>query len=390
MKWNKVSRLKLQDIDAHAEQSIVHYDWLNAVIPIDSTDYPSIEDCVQHMLVDLGFDNDLQPVPNKKGLFTYDKSSSLFEGSVIVAYPTDLSHVTMGSTNNSSTIVIQASGRGLESMGAMLENYGRSIDYYFENVRNKRGWFSRMDIALDLFNFSDEYSPYNAYELSANGQLVTHSRTVRWMHEFPSTGMMQSNGRYSTDKEGTTFYIGKNPNQLRIYNKKAERKSKVGLLFNVDSWYRWEFELNGDRSKDFMIDVERYGLVDAYRAWLRHHRFTKLDDSNRSRRSNLPWYDRLVNELDYTCTSLAVKPTFKAAERWFGNQVAPTFATLFMVRRNKYIQNGLSDEDAEALAWKTIKRDYIDAAISDERVDLSRLEAFEAEHIRKIQSEDDE
>lgn len=391
MTWNKVNRLEAKNIDAHKEQAIIHYDWLTAVMFIEATpvQFPSINDYIMRVLDELGFDKNLHPVENKQGINHYDKSATLFDGHVIIGYPADLDSATPESRDTSSTITIQISGRGLSSMGAMYENRGLDIDYFFNTVTAKNGWFSRIDVALDLFNYSDEYSPYNAYELTANGQLVSHSRRVRWMQEFSSKGMIQNDSKYSTSKEGTTFYIGRNPNQLRIYNKKAERASKVGLLFDVDSWYRWEFQVNGSHAEAFTEDIMKLGLEDAYRAWMRHHRFVKLDDSNRSRCSNLEWYNNLVNHIDYTKTSLAVKPTFQSSKNWLDNQVAPTLATIFMVKQRAYMRNGLSDEDARVLAWKDIKRDYVDTAIADERVDISRLEAYDAEHLKEVEVYDD-
>lgn len=392
MTWHKVNRLEAKNIDAHKEQAIIHYDWLTAVMPIDATpmQYPSIEDYILYALQQLGFDSNLHPVENTKGINHYEKSATLFDGNVVIGYPADLNDVSPSSKDTASTITIQISGRGLSSMGSMYENRGLDIDYFFHTVIAKNGWFSRIDVALDLFNYSKDYSPYNAYELTANGQLVSRSRRVRWMQEFSSKGMIHNDSKYSTSKEGTTFYIGRNPNQLRIYNKKAERASKVGLLFDVDAWYRWEFQANGKHAEALTADIMRLGLEDAYRAWMRHHRFVKLDDSNRSRCSNLEWYNELVNHIDYTKTSLAVKPTFQASEKWIDNQVAPTLATLFMVKQRAYIRNGLSSEDAKALAWNAIKRDYVDTAIEDERVDMSRLEAYDAEHIKDIYDDFDD
>lgn len=384
--------LKVTDIDPHKELSVLHYDWLTAVLPLDVADYnqsmyQSIKAYIYSLMLDIGFLPDVQPRPLHHGIYRYDDSSQMFDGTVILGYPNALKDAPFFNKNtdkaeydHTNTVMIQISGRGLDSMRQMLSRSGHDLSYFVDKVLEYKGWFSRVDIALDLYNFPDDYSPMNAYEQAYNGLLVTHSRTVRWMHSFSSRGAIHSNKRYSTHSEGTTFYIGKTPNQLRIYNKKAERDAKVGKRFNVDSWYRWEFELNNQPAKDFITDVLQYGLVDAYKSRLRMHRFINDDDSNRSRCSNQAWYDVMINNLEYTLTPVSHHPTYESTVKWFRRQVSGPMASLYAVQVQKFIENGLSQEDAELMALKTFKSDYIDAAIHDERVDWNRVTDFFVEH----------
>lgn len=388
--------IKPSEVDPHQEQSNIHYDWITAVLPLSLEEYyqsmyDSIPAYISGILLDLGFLPEVQPKPLKHGVYTYDSSAQLFDGTVILGYPDELDQKPLFTSkikediddidkDSKDTLMIQISGRGLDSMNQMLATQGYDINLFIDKVYEHNGWFSRIDAALDLYNFPDEYSPLNAYEQAFDGLLVSKSRRVRWMHEFASSGAIEDASRYSTAEEGTTLYIGRNPNQLRIYNKKAERDSKVGKRFNIESWYRWEFQLNGHHAMDFMHDVRSYGLEDAYRARLKMHRFIKADDSNRSRCSNQAWYDRLVNDLTYTITSVSVKPSFERTVTWFKRQVRGPLAMLYETHVNKYIQNGLSASDAELMALKQLKSDFIDTAIFDNKVDWDRITDYLVEH----------
>lgn len=157
---------------------------------------------------------------------------------------------------------------------------------------------------------------------------------------------------------------------MRVYNKLAERADKVNLLYQVKSWVRWEYQLNGVQAMAFMDALRErdYDLVQTWIDWLvSNYRFIERvgHQAKRSRYPNATWYDDLIKTAKekIIVRSERQKPTFERSEKWIKKQVMPTLATIYFARYNKYIQNGVSEADAERLALEKIKQDIEDELV---------------------------
>lgn len=361
-------------IDRHEPAQFIKYDWITAVIPIQDADVTiGLEDTVLQKLSALGLHGiELERLKNGLGKYHYADGWAMCDASIMIGarYNPDAN-----SDDEDNEMMIQASGRGVEAIYNIIIQYGLDIDDYIEAVIAQNGTFSRLDIAVDLFNYDYHFSPYHCDIEAQKGNLVTRSRTVKTVHSYPSSGINWETDHASSEFEGFTFYVGKNPKQLRVYNKKAERLAKVDKLFNVESWYRWEFQLNGAHAEAFMSDVQYHGLPDTWKAWMQGYRFIERLDHNRSRCPNQTWFDALVNDLEYTHASTHKVISFERSKKWIDKQVSGTAKALFLLREQQYLDNGLEYEDAHKMAIKQWMHDMLDGT-EDDDIDRARLMLF--------------
>lgn len=110
---------------------------------------------------------------------------------------------------------------GLDSEG------GQWVLQLIAKLQNKH--FSRCDIAFDIFN-EPTAQDYQVYRFGTGKQII-----------MGPDGKMQ-----------TTYYGSmKSGQQIRQYNKKLEQQARHGKLVNVDSWWRVELQLRGNKIKDY-------------------------------------------------------------------------------------------------------------------------------------------
>lgn len=110
---------------------------------------------------------------------------------------------------------------GLDSEG------GQWVLQLIAKLQNKH--FSRCDIAFDIFN-EPTAKDYQVYRFGTGKQII-----------MGPDGKMQ-----------TTYYGSmKSGQQIRQYNKKLEQQARHGKLVNVDSWWRVELQLRGNKIKDY-------------------------------------------------------------------------------------------------------------------------------------------
>lgn len=357
-------------IDRHESSQFVKYDWITAVIPlVDDDVILGLERTVMDKLSYLGIrDIELEPLANGLPRYHYENGWTMCDGSIVIG----ANYIHKSKDNE---MMIQASGRGVEAIYNIIIKEGFDIDDYIDAVFAQKGKFSRLDVAVDLFNYDYHFSPYHCDIEAQKGNLVTRSRTVRIMHSYPSTGTMFETDHASTENEGFTFYVGKSPKQLRVYNKKAERFAKLDKLFDVESWYRWEFQLNGAQAEAFIADVRNSNLSDAWQAWIGGYRFIEPLESNRSRCPNQTWFDQLASGNDYTHASMHHVISFSRSKKWIDTQVSGTAKALLFLRETQYIDGGLSPEDAHKMAVKQWMHDMLDGTEDDE-VSRARLNNY--------------
>lgn len=106
---------------------------------------------------------------------------------------------------------------GLNSEG------GQWVLQLISKLQNKH--FSRCDVAFDIFN-EPTAKDYQVYRFGTGKQII-----------MGPDGKMQ-----------TTYYGSmKSGQQIRQYNKKLEQQARHGKLVNVDSWWRVELQLRGNK-----------------------------------------------------------------------------------------------------------------------------------------------
>lgn len=376
---------RLYTISPTDPASVVHFDWLTVVYPIFQDRLKqqgkSVNYYLGEILNDFGLDS-LTFEPLKHGLYTYDLAYSSGDNSIILGrYKTD----DQGNLRDDQcTFCIQFSGAGVETLESVLDKKGLVVaDFIKQSVKKYFATFSRVDACNNFFNYPKEFSARWAGEQAKQGDLVTRSSFVRVIHQFSSLGALSdSEEAYQGATEGYTTYIGKNPKQLRIYNKLAERSDKVNLRYQVKSWSRWEFQLNGNIAQGFIENyLQRHcDLAQTWVDWLAtNYRFIEKvgHQAKRSRYPNARWYDELVSvaKSKTIVRTEKQKPTFERASKWIDKQVMPTLASMFKARLIKYMKNGVTYEDARKLALKKILQDVDDKLVNDE-IDERKVSAW--------------
>lgn len=367
---------RLFNVSPTKPASVVHFDWMTTVLPlpVDCGDRYGLlpEEYVKLILKKLNLGKgDLVYSPMKNGIYTYDRAMCSGGNSIIVGWYDKVRSSDLKLPEGHDTFMIQISGTGLETIESVLDKRDKTLFDLIKELEALNASFSRIDACCDFFNYPKEYSARYVAEQAEKGNLITTSKRVKIIHSFDSSGAREADlEAYQGSEEGYTLYIGRNPKQMRVYNKLAERADKVNLLYQVKSWVRWEYQLNGVQAMAFMDALRErdYDLVQTWIDWLvSNYRFIERvgHQAKRSRYPNATWYDDLIKTAKekIMVRSERQKPTFERSEKWIKKQVMPTLATIYFARYNKYIQNGVSEADAERLALEKIKQDIEDELV---------------------------
>lgn len=369
---------RLYGIDEHKPSTIVHFDWLTAVLPVPS-EYDrmglSVKAWAMSRFKSLGFDYETW-IPMKHGLYTYANAMVTARDSIIFAWTEDNQE---GSIDD---CMMQLSGAGVESLESVLANQNLTVAEFIKRFCNEfHGHFSRVDACANFFNFPVQYSARYAGEQALAGNLITRSSSIRTVRRASSSGGKSSKDAYLGTAEGYTLYVGKSPKQLRIYNKLAERSDKINVLYKVDSWSRWEFQLNGEHAQGFIDEYLKRGC-DLPKTWIGFlagsYRFIERvgKQEKRSRYPTASWFEKITSgSIPFRTRVERQMPTFERSEKWLTKQVSSTLATVYLTRFKKYILNGLSEEDARNLAIDKVMKD-IDYRIANDDVNLSTVESW--------------
>ena len=116
---------------------------------------------------------------------------------------------------------------GLQSEG------GRWLLKLIASIQEKH--FSRCDIAFDLFN-EPTAKDYQVWRFGTSKQVIMNRK-----------GQME-----------TTYYGSmRSGQQIRQYNKKVEQEARHGKTVNVESWWRVELQLRGNKVQDYPKLVQK-------------------------------------------------------------------------------------------------------------------------------------
>lgn len=358
---------RLKTVDPHEPSAQVHLDWLTAVFPMYDWlegSWSGLLDYINSRLAMLGL-GDLKWNAMINGLYRYPHAMVTASGTIICAYGKQGGYGQNDDLlQDDDLFVIQFSGQGLETYDDVLADKNLKLFEILQLMQDMGATFSRCDACCDFFNWGKDYSARNCYEEAKQGNLVTNSRRCRYVHEFSSRGADFTDEAFTGAGEGGTLYVGKNPKQLRIYNKLAERSEKVNLRYKVDNWSRWEFQLNGKHAEYFMeVYLGTKNLVQTWVDYLNSNfRFIEQvgHQARRERYPNATWFDQIVNSASTDELKVRTehqKPSLEKSYKWIEKQVAPTLSKIFEVRKRKYLMNGVTLEDAKKLAVKRLMLD---------------------------------
>lgn len=372
--------VRLYKISPTEPAAIVHFDWMTVVFPVpELRDLAglTVRDYIKGILAQIGLD-DLYFEDLKHGIYMYENSAVAGENSIILGWDESAVY--------SSTFMLQMSGSGVETLESILEKKSSVIAEFVKKCLELDANFTRVDPCCNFFNYPIEYSARYVGEEAEKGNLVTRASYVRTIRKFSALGGKDDQEAYQGVSEGFTTYIGKNPKQLRVYNKLAERSDKVNLRYQVKSWSRWEFQLN-DKYAQAFIDayVERdYDLAQAWVDWLAtNYRFIERvgHQAKRSRYPNATWYDDLIKTAKekIIVRSEKQKPTFERQAKWIHRQVMRTAATMFFARVKKYMLNGVTESDAINLALENVKSAFQKQAL-EQNIDWKRVVTYSLEN----------
>lgn len=367
---------RLKTVSPTEPSATTHFDWLSFTVPIPDTETERYGldrvGYISYVLEDLCFDLNFEPL--KHGIYTYDTGWYSTDNSIIVGY--------YEKEHSDDNFLVQLSGQGVETMESILDRRGEVIADLVKKVMALKGKFTRVDACTNFFNYPKVYSARYVGEEAEKGNLVSRSSRVKIIKSFSSSGSKSNLQAYQGSEEGYTTYIGSNPKQLRIYNKLAERSSKVGLLYQLKSWSRWEFQLNGKQAEAFISEYQKrnFDLVQTWIDWLAgSYRWIERvgHQAKRSRYPTARWFDDLIktSKDKIHVRTEKQKPTFEQSKAWLNSQVMPILASIYYARYKKYLQNGVSDDDAKMLAFRHLQDDIEDQVLA-QNVNMLRVESW--------------
>lgn len=218
------------------------------------------------------------------------------------------------------------------SKAVNMSDFNSTIMLDFLGDIKRIGWLTRLDLALDDLG-GQFFSVEDFRKHLDNLEVVSKFRTFRDVYE--STLARESTGH--------TIYLGSRQSEvmLRIYDKQLEQNRKVEKEEDKIQypWVRWELELKNQRANiavDYLI--RRMSLGEVITEILNNYvRVVTLDDSNRSRCSVNPIWERFI----CTVKKLALyveeaKKTIQEKRKWIVHSVMPTLVGIIVADRGSF------------------------------------------------------
>lgn len=397
-------------IPAHELASELHFDYLTLTFPIEEVAerFGYDIDIVNTENVPNGVWGDLQDflkldkltfADRDCGIYTYECSEKTGGGSIIVAYNKKFYRDQDSYFGDKNTIMIQISGEGIKTLNSLFDSQGTDLFEFIENSINLGGKCTRCDLACDWFNYKWQRSPLHVYRKIRKHEIKSTFRYWKWMSSGSILDAYDRDDprRYNSSKEGTTLYFGHNPKQLRIYNKKAERAYNANQDFNVDSWYRWEFQLNDpyaqqtiDKFLEYRQNNEKNALQKVYFGILRDN-LTILsrnkNDSNNRRWKPTRWYSQMVDGYDKVHLRYEhERPTLERKRKFLDKKMVNSIATVLMgdIQDLMNKDSSLSRQDAYKQATTTFLNNVFDSG----KIDQSAVSAYLVEQNNKLKVQD--
>lgn len=208
----------------------------------------------------------------------------------------------------------------------LLSDFNNNVLIEFLQQVKSIGWFTRLDLAVDdhgakFFDVSD------VRDFLTRQEVVSKFRTYRDVYESTFTG----------ENTGHTIYFGSRQSEvmLRVYDKQLEQNNKASDPDKVitEKWIRWELELKDARANiaaDFLIQRKQIGNI-VMEVLNNYVRFIVNDDSNRSRCSSHPLWEKFVGAVGKLRLFVAAaEKTIRDKKRWLIRQCMPTIAAVII------------------------------------------------------------
>lgn len=261
----------------------------------------------------------------------------------------------------SQGIMVDISGRGLETWEACLQKNVLGDDVNADNlvptmikkiVNEYEVHFTRIDVAADYYNTGKTTAPWFISKQIEQHDMISKAATVTDVYSRPSFG---GTGGLDEVNEGYTVYVGSKSSQkfLRIYNKLNERLAKYGVLNELKSHHRWEFQLRADYAQQFIQDfIQSDSLSESFVATLSGYmRFVDSSGSHQAKRSRYPdadWWKKMISDSQRKLKLIAShqKPSFVKTLEYAQGGPSNAYNTIFLISQANYIKNGFSEEDA--------------------------------------------
>ena len=224
-----------------------------------------------------------------------------------------------------------------------LTDLNNTIMVEFLTQLRRFGWLTRLDLAVDdhgaaFFTVEDIRTYIDRQEV------VSKFRSFRDICESTLTG----------ERTGHSLYLGSRSSEimLRIYDKQLEQNKKATSeeALIQEPWVRWEFELKNDRANiaaDMIIQHKELGEI-VMSILNNYVKIVVLDDSNRSRCSILPLWQKFVDAVGRLRLFVPeFAKTLEQKEEWIVHQCMPTLAGLILANRGdidvilRHFENGV-------------------------------------------------
>lgn len=203
-----------------------------------------------------------------------------------------------------------------------FDGFSDAMSFFYKFVL-ENGWFTRLDLAVDDVGCSY----FSCEELRD----ILYARNYTALFRTWSTDI-----EYNTDSasalKGYTVYCGSRQSGifLRVYDKKLEQQKKNPEKY-YDAWVRWEFELKDEHADAFAKHIlNKHAFGDSVVSLL--NGFLRLivpDDSNRSRCSTLPKWEKFLSGVGkLRLSGFKKKRTVEKSLKWIEKQCMPTIAGL--------------------------------------------------------------
>ena len=143
---------------------------------------------------------------------------------------------------------------------------------------------------------------------------------------------------------GFSLYIGSNPQVLRIYDKKQERRDNASEIVSLEKWIRWELEISGKKA----LQVSRLladgkplnsvikGILSAHYSFKTQQK-GDIDWHNKSRLPNMKWWDAFINNVESIPLKVVrEKMTLKTKKSWIEKSTVKSLSMIHETFKQTY------------------------------------------------------
>lgn len=203
-----------------------------------------------------------------------------------------------------------------------LADFDNTVMIEFLQQVKRIGWLTRFDLAVDDHG-AQYFSVEDIRAFLDRQEVVSKFRKFRDVYESALTN----------ESTGHTVYLGSRQSEvmMRIYDKQLEQNQKAAAEEDKiqEKWVRWEMELKNFRANlaaDFLIERKELGMV-IMEIFNNYVRLIVLDDSNRSRCSSHPLWEKFVGAVGKLRLFVeGARKSIRDKKHWLIRQCLPTIA----------------------------------------------------------------